>query len=369
MKRLQSEGGSTLILVVGVVATLAILSSAMVALAVNVQHNTMTDRMQTTAFTVAEAGVDTMQSVLWRTWPSTQALRDGLQVPTSVAGGSLTWAVYDDDGLTPPGIRRTYTFDQNLNGVVWIESRGVYGQRAAKVMVCVRQVPTSLNILGNVAIYTQSDMTLNGAGSQPVVAFEGGATGASVYVRGHLTWNGSTDLATGVVLNPDTTMTIPDIVPDETLLALIRTAEAAGKRYVNQAAVPAAAWSSSPRVIVINQGNVDLKAIPNTDTPGSGGTLTTIWSEANPGVLILLNTAGKVYVSGNSVIGYGIVYSLGNIDFSGNPTWHGMVLGSGTSVLSGTRAVVYNPNVIANLNQPIILSVQQVANTWRELKP
>ena len=368
MKRLQSEGGSTLILVVGVVATLAILSSAMVALAVNVQHNTMTDRMQTTAFTVAEAGVDTIQSTLWRTWPSTQALRDGLQVPTSVAGGALTWAVYDDDGLTPPGIRRTYTYDQNLNGVVWIESRGAYGQRAAKVMVCVRQVPTNLNILGNVAIFAKTNMTLNGSGNQPVVAFEGGATGASTYVRGTMTWNGNTDLATGVVLNPDTTMKISDIVPDETLLALIRTAEAAGKRYVNQAAVPAAAWSSSPRVIVINQGNVDLKAIPNTDT-WNGSVFTTLWSEANPGVLIAMDPAGKVYVSGSNYVAYGILYAMGNVDFSGNPVWHGMVLGSGAATLSGTRAVIYNPNVIANLNRPVILSVQQVANTWRELKP
>jgi hypothetical protein len=365
MARRDTERGATLILVIGVVAALAILSSAMVALAVNVQHNTSTDRQQTTAFHVAEAGVDAIQSAMWTTWPRDAASLNAMrgQVPASLAGGTITWQVYDDDGGKPLGIVRSRQVDDpalGTPGVMWIEATGTYGRRSAKVMVAVQQVEFPMNVRGNVAIFGAGNMTLNGSGSQPVVAYEGGASGASAYVRGNYTSNGNTVLAPGVVLNPDNDVTIPDILPDETLLALMRNASAAGKVYATQAAVPAAAWSTQPRIVVIETGDVNLKDIPNTD--GS-----TVWTEDNPGVLIALDPNGRVYISGQTKTFYGILYAMGSVDISGNAEWHGMILANGTVTLSGTRSIVYNPTVIANLTRPMILAVQQVPNTWREL--
>jgi hypothetical protein len=53
----------------------------------------------------------------------------------------------------------------------------------------------------------------------------------------------------------------------------------------------------------------------------------------------------------------------------GNAEIHGMVVAKGWGNLHGTRAVVYNQNVIDNLQRPLTLSVKLVPNTWRELDP
>lgn len=377
MKDTTSQRGATLLLVIGVIAALAVLSAAMVVLFVNVQHNTMTDRMQTTAFNVAEAGIEAGQSALWGEWPSTVSQAGTPEIPAPLAGGTVAVKFYDDDGLTPPGIPTEpgFSWDQNANGKMWVESVGTSNQRSAKIMVCVLQVPFNPNIRGNVALFAQSNGTVNGQGSVAGVGYEGGATGATVYIQGTSILNPA--LPPDVKLNPLPSVAVTDIVPDETLLALIRAANGAGKVYADEAAALAdtPAWSTTPRIMVIQTGDFNLKNVPNTDSDAVGAT---VWSEDDPGVLIALDPAGKVYLSGGVTAGdrrafYGLLYAMGNVELAGNPSWHGMILASGTVTagshvtISGTRAVIYNPKVIAKLNQPAILAVQRYPNTWREL--
>ena len=110
MKGREHERGATLIMIIGVIAVLIILTSSMVALAGNVQKNTSRDRQQTTAFNVAEAGMDAAQSALWVKWPSVTNYTAGYRpaVASSLAGGTVSVKFYDDDGnLALPGIRRT----------------------------------------------------------------------------------------------------------------------------------------------------------------------------------------------------------------------------------------------------------------------
>jgi hypothetical protein len=48
-----------------------------------------------------------------------------------------------------------------------------------------------------------------------------------------------------------------------------------------------------------------------------------------------------------------------------------MVVAKGEAKINGTRAVFYNPTVMANLGLqgPLTLTVRRVPNTWRELQP
>lgn len=380
VKDTTSQRGATLLMIIGVVAALAVLSAAMVVLFVNVQHNTMTDRMQTTAFNVAEAGISAGQSALWGTWPSTESQAGTPVIPASLAGGTVAVAFYDDDGATPPDIRRAYSYDANGNGIMWVVSRGTSSERSAKIMVCVKQTPFNPNILGNVALFGLKSVTVNGGGGsagadpQPVIGYESGATSATVYAPSPafltlhpndiLTKSGST-----VAANTDAGNTVSSVIPDETLATLIGIADSANKVYADASKVPATAWTTNPRIIVIKTGGIDLKSVPNTETDALPPT---VWSESSPGILITLDPAGLVSLDGGAAGGstksfYGILYAMGDFDLKGNATWHGMVLIKGGATVAGTLSVIYNPNVIANLNKPTILAVQQFPNTWREL--
>ena len=63
------QRGSSLILLMGVIAALAILVSALVILTSNVMSNTARHRTQAKVFNVAEAALDAGQAAAWVDWP------------------------------------------------------------------------------------------------------------------------------------------------------------------------------------------------------------------------------------------------------------------------------------------------------------
>jgi len=387
MRTLRSQQGAGLILIIGVVAALAILSAAMAVLTINVQHNTARATTQSKAFNVAEAGLDAGQSALWVTWP---APADGLpggpapavlpsvstsafqaQFPTNefpaptIGGDFVNVTFYDDDGsLTNPGIDPSlYPYDRNDNGRMWIESRGATGARAAKVMALVQKINRDVQIRQGVALYTDGVMGTKGTGNQPVVGIDPPATVATVYAQGGWSGNGNTELQGGIdLVEHDSNVTVQDVFPDEVLTNLIDTAANAdpSKYFETQADIPASAWSTDPRIIVIERGGVNAKDIPDTD--GS-----TVWSENHPGILIVLS--GDMNQTGQQKQIYGIVYLMSGLLLEGNAEIHGMVVAQASADMRGTRAVNYNATVMANLQLPVTLSVKLVPNTWREIQP
>jgi hypothetical protein len=293
------------------------------------------------------------------------------EFPRPSSGQFVTVHFYDDDGtgVTSPGMRSDVHYDQNQNSLLWIEAEANSGGRRAKVMALVEKITYTLTIKERVALYTDSDAVFKGTGNQPVLGVDPPpdnppADFASGYVKGAVNQNGQSAVE-GVAINPDTTTTLTSIFPDEILLALIEKSQGDGKYFSNAAAVPAAAWSSDPRVIVVENGDVDLKDIPDTETDANGAD--SIWSAAHPGILIVLN--GNVGCSGQTKRLYGVVYIMGGVLLTGNAEIHGMVLAKGTIDLRGTRAVNYNQEVISNLNKPVIQSVRVRPGTWRELHP
>lgn len=388
MARLRNQHGATLVLIIGVVAALAILAAAMVALTANVQHNTATHRTQSKAFNVAEAGLDAGQAALWVNWPehedevagtlptvdpiTFQQQFDADEFPSPTTGQFIAVEFKDDDGDTVnPGIAKGQNraaYDKNQNDHIWIISRGATGSRAAKVQALVKKVQFDMLIKEGVALFTDGKLETSGTGSQPVIGVDWPATAASVYAGGG--WDpdpGNADLEAGISLNPDTTTARQDVFPDETLAYLIETASAAGKYYETQSDIPAADWSTDPRIIVVDHGGFDVGDVspPNTDTDVSGND--SVWSEDNPGVLIVLD--GDLDQTGLKKTIYGIVYLVNGLLLRGNAEIHGMCVAVDNADARGTRAINYNYEVIANLNRPRVLSVKLVANTWREIQP
>jgi len=395
MSRLRSQDGATLILIVGVVAALAILAASMVALTVNVQHNTATHRTQSKAFNVAEAGLDAGQSALWVKWPApTDGQANGPapnplpsvtpsviqsqfaaeEFPSPTSGPFIDVKFYDDDGQfkdaqgnsRTPGILRDIPYDQNNNGYMWIESQGATGSRATKVMGLVTKVTRDLKVRPGVALYTDGVLTTKGTGNQPVIGVDNIGVTAEAYAQGGWDSSGQADMQ-GVTFNPayDPPVGLEDVFPTATLGTLIEAAWGAEKYFKTQADVPDSAWSTEPRLIVIESGGVDCKDIPDTDAFG-------VWGDGqpgngDPGILIVLS--GDMNQTGQKKTIWGIVYLVNGVLLRGNAEIHGMIIAEGSADLRGTRAVNYNANVIANLNRPYLLSVKLVSNTWRELQP
>jgi hypothetical protein len=383
MRHRYDETGATLLMIVGAVAALAVLSAALVALTVSVMGNTSRSTQQVKAFNVAEAGLDTGQKLLWQTWPGadgtvptptldTDEFRDLFptsEFPDPKTGDFVDVQFYDDDGapLPNPGIDRAVDRDANGNGIMWIEAAGATGKRAAKVMACVQRVQYDLRIRENVAVFTNGELEVKGTGNQPVVGLDPPATAANVYAGGDIDMNGQSDVESGITTEEYTSVTLQSVFPAEILQNIIQ----AGKVFANWGAYTAwktahpgvEPFATDPRIIIIEDGDVDAKGIPDTDTRADG--LDTVWSEEEPGILVVLD--GDFNATGQKKTIYGIVYVVQGLVLGGNAEIHGMVVAEAWANMHGTRAVNYNQNVIANLNKPVTLSVKLVPNTWREL--
>lgn len=372
--RVGSERGSSLILILGVVAALAVLAAALVILTLNVQHNTARHTTQARTFNVAEAALDAGQAAAWVNWPSVdttvtlpgdfESQFPASDFPRPTSGSFATVTYYDDDGsgAPSPGMDLNAHADVNANNLMWIVAEANSGGRRAKIMALVEKITYTVTLKEGVALYTDSDGIFKGTGNQPVLGVDPPAPSAVAYVRGDIDQNGQSDIS-NITMNPDTTTTMSTVFPDEILVALIEKSKGDGKYFTNASGIPSGIWTTDPRVVVVENGDVDLKDLPNTDTDANGAD--SIWSADHPGILIVLN--GNVGCSGQKRQLYGIVYILGGVLLTGNAEIHGMVVAKGVVDLRGTRAVNYNQDVISNLNKPVIQSVRIVPGTWREL--
>jgi hypothetical protein len=364
-----------------VIATLGLLAAAIAMLTSNLMHSTERDRLQIKAFNLAEAGMDAGQAALWVNWPKDEnpspaptvdpvAFRASFSTsdfPDPVSGSFIDVSFYDDDGdVETPGIDRTYDWDQNGNGLLWIQSQASTGRRSAQVLAMVKKVDYELQIADGVAIATAGQLSVSGTGNQSVIGIDPPATAAQVYDNTYIA-NGNASWDPGVSKQDNTTLDYINtyIFPPQIVQNLVEIAQGVGKVFDTAADMPLSGsaasvqlFSSSPRIIVIRSGDYDAKDMPDTDG-------TSVWSEDDPGILILLG--GNLDDTGLKKTIYGIVYLAQGILLRGNSEIHGMLVALTGADVRGTRAVCYNQRVMENLNKPTTLSVKLVPNTWREL--
>ena len=393
MRCSNPQRGSSLILIIGVIAALAVMASTLVVLVANVQSNTSRDRSRAKSFNVAEGGVDAAQNVLVQNWPTsktgppvfneasfrTQMFPDTVEFPNPSTGAPdfIDVNIYDDE--VPNSKVDTG------NGIMVIESTARVGRSAARVQAQVQRIPFDLPIMQGVALYADGAVNLNGTGNQnqgfasPFDVMPP-ATEAIVYAQGGLNKSNNVNFPTSAVnwtQNP--AVTANDIFPDILRDQLIRLAERNGNRIDASEANKAfwlKAFTKFPHVVAIKSGDLTVTAadIPINNNPKwppvAAGNDKWIFGpgpeEPLPGIIIVEN--GNLSFDGGAFF-FGILYSSFGFVDTGTTEIHGMVIAKGIATLSGSRNVVYDPNVLTNLNLIVPANVRLVPNTWKELTP
>lgn len=388
MKTPNTESGSALILVIGVIAALATLAAAMVMLLGNVQANTARDRAQKTSFSVSEAAVDAAMAQLSDAWftadtPFDRDYLDSYLGSLSAAGyapAEVYVTFYDNSG-TGGGLGTTAGWDSNGDNRLWVEAAATTNKRTTRVRVLVERQMLNLGLLDNIAVWTGG--TLDKGSSASSVSYEVLGPGATTAIVQYNMLADTPHQFDPLVI----TQVSPATPANELFTPGLRTylrAEAAridepgvAKLYTGTGNV-IGTISNLAGLVYVDSGAASSRQLPIEQKVNftAGGTSRVaingdgVGSHPAPGVLIV--DAKSLQLVGN-VDYYGLIFCTGAITIQSGFTVHGMVLAAAENVtdnaitLLGSNAIVYNDNVRANLDREYSVSVHMVANTWREL--
>lgn len=388
------QSGSALILVIGVIAALAILSTALVMLLGNVQANTSRDRAQKTSFSVTEAAVDAALAQLSDVWPTSEAAFDAATylkpyLDGLADAGYPTPAVnvdfYDNSGTD--GSLGSDAWDANGDNRVWVEATSAFNKRTTRVRVLTERVMVNNGLLDNIAVWTPGMFDSQSAASSVTYEVLGPGASQTIVEYNYLAPN-SKELDSTV--KPITPATDADLVITPELLSFYR-AEAqrinrvgVGKRYTDVSQISttdAGEWPKWEGLIYVDSGAASgsrqLSTTQSVTWPWSGVEINGdgVGAHKKPGVLIVDAQLLRIQGNASGLDFYGLIYCTGAIEIQGGTHIHGIVLAGAKNVpagtnavkLGGTQNVIYNDNVRANLDRQWSISVHMVANTWREL--
>ena len=388
MGRLRSQQGAGLILIIGVIAALGIMATSLVALTANVQHNTSTDRSRAKAFNVAEAAVDVGMYDLNSRWPKTSgtgpdftasawqtAFRGEFattEFPNPNSGQFVAVQYYDNQ----PTIDKTVSWDKGQptnatlpDNKMYMEAQAGVGPKATRIRVLVERIPYTTNFPRGVALCAGGNLYSNGGGNNPKIYVEvppppevvpGGVT--SVHVRGTIEAPSVTQ-SPPIVKYAGAAAKRPSEVFSPTLVeGITQLAKDHGRYFTSAAAAEASpvdpVWSPSG----------GISGICVIDSAAGYSIRGTYNSEAQPGILMILGGGDLDYGGGGDY--YGVIYVTGTVQKGhGKYGVHGMVVVESDEDMRGTTDIFYNDNCIANLANRFSLTVKQVPNTWREIKP
>jgi len=368
-------------MVLGVIATLAILAATLVMLLGNIQFATSKERARTKAFNVAEAGLDLGQQRLDQAWPASESTPMVSLVTSDIlalkeAGSEA--AFLDGDEYPDLAVRvEFFDNDDPDDGQMYVRSVASVGGKTAAVQAMVPKVQLEVDLPPDIVLYTEGRLEIQGTGSQDAVGTDEPGDSATAYYdptnveitgnpRGSPVDDGNTHSA------DSRNTSLESVFP--TLNDLITEAGMAGREFATQAAFEAysqviggvsySGWAavtrSQPHIVVIDDGDITL---PDT-TPGKD-LYPSIWSEDEPGILIVPN--GRVWIKGQTTF-YGIIFCDDVFEGGGTPSIHGAVIAMNGARLHGDRALNYNSKVMFNLDRMLIDSVRVVPGTWRELR-
>ena len=392
MGGLRSQRGAGLILIIGVIAALGILAMSLVALTANVQHNTATDRSRAKAFNVAEAAVDVSMYGLNAKWPKTSGAGPDFaatawqtsfrgqfattEFPNPNSGQFVVVEYYDNQ----PTIDKTIKWDKGQPGnatlpdsKMYVEAQAGVGPKKTRIRVLVERIPYTTNLPRGVALCAGGNLYSNGGGNNPKIYVEvpppddvvpGGVT--SVHVRGTIEAQSVTQTPPIAKFEGTTGPTAakkPSEVFSPTLVeGLTQLAKDHGRYFTSGAAAEASPvdpdWSPAGGIsglcVIDSAAGYSIRGDYN--------------SEAQPGILLILGGGDLDYGGGGDY--YGVIYVTGQVQKGhGKYAVHGMVVVDSHQDMRGTTDIFYNDNCIANLANRFSLTVKQVPNTWREIRP
>ena len=217
MQRQTRESGAALILLLGIITTLAILAATAVFVLANQQSATAADRTRDQSFNYAEAGLDSaVMAVRTTTWPAANA---------SFAQSTLT-AAYDatyPSGSRPPLTVKVYDNQATINeaitwdkggptsattpdGKLWVETAVTRNGKTSRVRTLVGQVNSTGSFsMPAAAIYSDGNVAFTTGGgdafgikypdpNSTTWVADTGKT-AAIYAGGNFVGNWNTDLS------------------------------------------------------------------------------------------------------------------------------------------------------------------------------
>jgi hypothetical protein len=382
--RARGQSGSTLILVVGVIAALAIMASGLVILTANVQSNTAKQRTRTKAFDVAEGALDMGMHDLSASWPkkggtavtwdatsfrSLGQFADAAEYPDPKTGSFTDVQFYDDDAAGGGYSTSSAHTDENNNEMMWVVAKGATGTQRSAVQAKVHRNPVPTNFPHGIALFVGGTLANNAPGQtkKGMVHIEDQGTAGAV--NGYATaFGGKSDAQifdTGItphVVTPavgDATVPpIDSLIPQSIINQIIILAQKMGTYYD---------VTEGDSIPADKSGICVIKVANGTSVPLGNGHINT---EASPGILLVLGgNAVTIDMSGNGEF-WGVIYTTGICDTAhGTPSVHGMMVCASDLTMKGTPDIYYNDSVITTLSNMWTLTVSLVVNTWREIKP
>ena len=410
MKHHRDQAGSSLIILLGVIAALAIMATTLVALTGNVQSNTYNDRMKAKAASVTEAALDVGMYELSAKWPVAvnggpswdtlmppatltpqQAFRlkfDTTQFPNPKTGSFSAVTYFDnapyadnDPSGTPYSAANPPNYDKNLDSRLWLRAQSGVGPAAARIQALVEITYFEASIPKGVAVFTGANLVSNTgdpSATNPKITVEiaptiGGvavcAVGDPVGGPGAIENAAVYDQSSITPLTGDLAGTVDQVMPPGVLQGLYEMAKDHGRYFGGPAAIDDAlgsdangAWSDGgiSGLTVIEPTTPGTLRLPAKPDPTN--------TVEKPGIIILLGGSNLDFQSGGNY--FGVLYTQGTVEKgSGTYTVHGMLVADSTVDMKGTVNVMYNDKAISNLANRFTSNVRIVENTWRELRP
>ena len=398
MRLKRNESGSTLIMVIGIIAALAIMSATLVVLVTNAQSGTAKDRTRVKAFNVAEAALDEGMYQLSASWP--QALGETVfdsamqgkfgerfnPVPTSPEYPNLSVTVKYYDDTAAGGMDTSKDYDSTANNMMWVVAQARTGSKVVRIQAKVQRTLFDTTIPRGNVIYSGGPMN-HASGNEPAQV---DTTPGSAYTEGPMWVKIAGDdplpkknpVYPGSGIQPDPLYgaaagSLESVFPEATKQGL-RTLAISHGRYFTSIADALNPAKSKVDPVWSPQGGISGLTVIE---PTVAGTLTMpkvgpINSEAKPGIVLLLKSPNGSLSnldfegSVNKTDYYGVLYTDGTVvKGTGGYNVHGMLVGAANTEFQGTVNVLYNDNCIVNLGQLWASNVKIVGNSWRELPP
>jgi len=388
MDRFSDQRGSALILVIGVIATLAVLASTLVLVTANAMQGTAKDRERAQAFNLAEGALDKAMNVLAADWPSSQSILPQVD-PAQFWSEFATPSAIADKFAAPAagGDRVSVDFydnttakdywDRNGDSLMWVEAQGNVGKVHARVRAQVYLSPADLGLVPGQAVYTAGSAQLGAGASVTAEVLPPGAPAVGIFCN-----------------NPDdvTKKDLPgQVIPyysagvdgglSPVVLGYLKSlaqSSTSPKRYFT-----AAQWDTFTKTATPNMGGVFYVDSPTVDVtwpsdfkPLTGDGVSVIDPDTGTVLqpcLLIVNAPSLKWDGGLSF--YGLVYCNGTVNFEGTQNINGMLIAGSSSSsppavsISGNYGLMYNDTVRQNLNSAFSMNVKIVKDTWQEIKP
>jgi hypothetical protein len=389
MIRLKRQDGSGLILVIGVIATLAILAATLVLLTNNMQHNTYTDRTRAKAFNVTEAALDYTMSALASKWPvasgagpdfGTTAQADfrsqfsTSEYPSPTATGTSFVQMWYYDNLDP--IDTSVHWDKGSpdssttpDKRMWVVVQSGVGPSVTRIQALVEKDDVNIDVPRGVALFTGANLLSNGGGNNPKINVEvpppSTVNGGEVSIKVVGDIDDVTVSAAGIVQKTGAAAGNAEGAFPSGLRTMLKGVAQLHNRYFTSIA----AAENSPADPIWSPGG-GLTGLTVIEPPTF--TTLTVKDDYNsvdaPGIVMLLGGSNLDFGGGGNF--WGVMYTDGTVDKGhGNFIIHGMLVAASTVDMRGTVNVNYNDNCIARLSTRWPLSIRLVPDTWRELPP